>query len=95
MSVTIEDVQAVASLARLQFTDEEQEVLTGELNAILRFVGCLNELNTDMVEPTSHVLPVVNAFREDEISVFSAPTEMARNASDSNGSHYKVPRIID
>ena len=95
MSVTIEDVQAVASLAWLQFTDEEQQVLTGEFNTILRFVGCLNKLNTDMVEPTSHVLPVVNAFREDEISFFSAPTEMARNAPDSNESHYKVPRIID
>ena len=95
MSVTLEEVQAVASLARLEFTSEEQQVLTGELNDILRYVEQLNKLYTDTIEPTSHVLPLVNAFREDYSEIFSVSTELTKNAPDKDGAHYKVPRIIE
>ena len=95
MSVTLEEVQGVASLARLEFTIEEQEVLTGELNNILRYVEQLNKLDTDAVEPTSHVLPLVNAFREDQSEIFSVSNEFLSNAPDRDGSQYRVPRIIE
>lgn len=95
MTVTIEEVQGVASLARLEFTNEEQLVLIEDLNDILRYVEQLNELDTDAVEPTSHVLPLANAFREDQSKIFSISNEFLGNAPDRDGSQYKVPRIID
>ena len=95
MSVTLEEVRTVASLARLEFTIEEQKVLTGELNDILRYVEQLNKLCTDTTEPTSHVLPLVNAFREDDSEIFSVSTELTKNAPDKDGAQYKVPRIIE
>ncbi|MEE3233635.1 MAG: Asp-tRNA(Asn)/Glu-tRNA(Gln) amidotransferase subunit GatC [Candidatus Latescibacterota bacterium] len=95
MSVTLDEVRAVASLARLEFTSEEQQVLIGELNDILRYVEQLNELDTDKIEPTSHVLPLFNAFRGDHSEVFSVSTELTKNAPDTDGPLYKVPRIID
>ena len=95
MTVTIEKVQGVASLARLEFTNDEQQVLIEDLNNILRYVEQLNELDTDGVEPTSHVLPLANAFREDQSNMFSISNEFLGNAPDRDGSQYKVPRIID
>jgi|TARA_B100001094_G_C18066273_1_gene737641 aspartyl-tRNA(Asn)/glutamyl-tRNA(Gln) amidotransferase subunit C len=95
MLVTLEEVRAVASLARLEFTIEEQQILTGELNDILVYVEQLNELDTDAVEPTSHVLPVVNAFREDRSEIYSVSNEFLSNAPSRDGSQYKVPRIIE
>ena len=65
MSITIKDVEHVANLARLELTEEEKEQFTGQLNAILKYAEKLNELNTDDVEPTSHVLPITNVMRED------------------------------
>ncbi len=47
MAVTIKDVEYVASLARLEFTDKEKEKLTQELNEILKYVEQLNELDKD------------------------------------------------
>ena len=71
MAVTIEEVHGVAELARLRFSPAEEERLAGELNRILRYMDTLNELDTTGVEPTSHVLPLANAFRHDEAASFS------------------------
>ncbi len=95
MAVTIEDVRVVAGLARLRFSEDEERVLTGELNGILSYMEKLNELDTEDVEPTSHVLPMVNAFRSDEPERFPSLAELRSIAPDRQGNHYKVPRIID
>ena len=52
MAVTTNDVQAVAALARLRFSEEEERVLMGKLNGILKYMEKLNELDTEEVEPT-------------------------------------------
>ena len=65
MSVTVEDVKTVATLARLEFSATEEERLTGELNRILEYMEKLSELETEHVEPTSHVVPINNASRDD------------------------------
>ena len=95
MAVTINDVQAVAALARLRFSEEEECVLMGKLNGILEYMERLNELDTEGVEPTSHVLPMVNAFRPDEAVQFPSLDELRSIAPDRHGDHYKVPKIID
>ena len=95
MAVTVGDVRGVAALARLRFTPEEVVVLTGELNAILEYVEKLNELDTEGVEPTSHVLPMVNAFRKDRAEPFSSLDELKASAPDIQDGYFRVPRIID
>ena len=95
MAVTINDVRTVAALARLRFSEEEERVLMVKLNGILKYMEKLNELDTEEVEPTSHVLPMVNAFRPDEAVQFPSLEELQSVAPDRHGTHYRVPKIID
>ena len=95
MAVSVEDVRGVAALARLRFSLEEEQRLTGELNRILQYMDKLNELDTEGVEPTSHVLPMANAFRQDEVDASSSVAEILAAAPQLQESHFKVPRIID
>ncbi len=94
MAVTIEEVHGVAELARLRFSPAEEERLVGQLNRILRYMDTLNELDTTGVEPTSHVLPLANAFRCDEAASFPA-AEIVAAAPQRQEDYFKVPRIID
>ena len=58
MAVTVHDVRKVAQLARLKFDGAEERRLVDDLNQILTYVAALDELPTDDVEPTAHVLPL-------------------------------------
>jgi len=94
MSVTLKDVEHVAALARLSFTDEEKLKLTGELNAILAYMEQLNTLNTSSVEPLSHVIELKNVFRED-VRVESLSREDAlKNAPAATEKFFRVPKVI-
>ena len=94
MPVTIKDVEHIAELARLEFSQEEKEKFTHQLNDILKYVEKLNELDTTNVEPLSHVIDLKNVFREDEV-VPSLPTEEAlKNAPAKKDTLFKVPKVI-
>jgi len=67
MSVTIKDVEHIAKLAKLEFTDAEKEKFTHQLNQILEYVEQMNKLDTNHIEPLSHVIELSNVFRPDEI----------------------------
>jgi len=95
MAVTLEDVRVVATLARLQFDPAEEERLTLELNRILDYMAKLNELDTENVEPTSHVVPIANAFRADEVVEFPDPEAMVASAPQRQESYYRVPKVIE
>ena len=95
MAVTVHDGRGVAELARLRFSSDEEERLTEDLNRILQYMDKLNELDTEGVEPTFHVLPLGNAFRRDEVDPSPAVAEILAAAPQRQGRDYKVPRIIE
>lgn len=95
MSVTIDEVKMVAALARLQFSPGEEAELRAELNRILNYMEKLEELDTDEVEPTSHVVPIVNAWRRDEVEPFPSAGGLLQPESRLDRDYLKVPRIID
>ena len=64
--ITEAEIEKVARLSRLAFTKEEAALFAGQLGAILEYAEKLNEIDTAGVEPTSHCLPLLNVFREDE-----------------------------
>ncbi|MDR6225783.1 Asp-tRNA(Asn)/Glu-tRNA(Gln) amidotransferase subunit GatC [Desmospora profundinema] len=95
MAISKEQVEHVAKLARLNLDEKEARLYTEQLNDILRFAEKLNELDTDGVEPTSHVLPMANVLREDEEKP-SLPREKALlNASDQQDGMFRVPPVFD
>lgn len=92
--ISKKEVEHVALLARLELTEAEKEVYTQQLNAILEYVGKLNELDTENVEPMAHVLPLTNVFREDKVFPGLSQAEALANAPAQQEGQFKVPRII-
>ncbi|MEW6511137.1 MAG: Asp-tRNA(Asn)/Glu-tRNA(Gln) amidotransferase subunit GatC [Bacteroidota bacterium] len=94
MAVTINDVEHVAALARLTFTEEQKQKLTSQLNEILNYMEQLNRLDTAKVEPLSHVIELSNVFRPDERRPGLTREEALRNAPASTTTFFKVPKVI-
>jgi aspartyl-tRNA(Asn)/glutamyl-tRNA(Gln) amidotransferase subunit C len=66
VSLSREQVEHVARLARVGITDEDVERFSHQLSDVLDYFDRLREVNTDDVPPTSHTLPLHNIMREDE-----------------------------
>ncbi|ETT88816.1 Asp-tRNA(Asn)/Glu-tRNA(Gln) amidotransferase subunit GatC [Viridibacillus sp. FSL R5-0477] len=93
-NITKEEVKHVANLARLAITEAEAEKFAQQLGAITKFAEQLNELDTTNVEPTTHVLPLVNVLRED-VAVKGLDREvMMLNVKEHVDGLVKVPPII-
>lgn len=95
MKITINEVEHVAKLARLEFSEDEKELFRGQMDAILSYIDKLAELDTSGVEPTSHVLPITNVMREDVPVPSLSPDDALGNAPERSGSFYRVPKIIE
>jgi aspartyl-tRNA(Asn)/glutamyl-tRNA(Gln) amidotransferase subunit C len=94
MAVTKKDVEKIAELARLKFTEEELENFTPQMNEILSYMDKLNELDTENVEPLSHPVEQTNVFREDEMKPSITTEEALKNAPSKDEHHFKVPKVI-
>jgi aspartyl-tRNA(Asn)/glutamyl-tRNA(Gln) amidotransferase subunit C len=94
MSVTIKDVSYIAELARLQFTEAEQEKMARELNMILHYVEKLNEVDTEGVEPLSSIHDQSNVLREDVEVPSLSNADALKNAPDRQDRFFKVPKVI-
>lgn len=95
MKITRPEVEHVARLARLSLSSEEINALTGQMDAILGYVEKLNELDTQGILPTSHAVPMENAFRSDEVKVSIGIECALANAPEASGSCFRVPRVIE
>lgn len=95
MKISLKEVSHIAHLARLHLTDEEMEKFSHQLSNILSYMEKLNELDTSNIEPTSHVMPIKNVFREDKISSCLSPQDALKNAPDRADNFFRVPRIIE
>jgi len=95
MKITRAEVEHVAVLARLELTEEEKEMFTGQMDAMLAYVDKLNEVNTDGVVPTSHAVPMENAFREDLVRPSIGVDAALANAPDRVESFFRVPKVIE
>jgi aspartyl-tRNA(Asn)/glutamyl-tRNA(Gln) amidotransferase subunit C len=95
MKITLEDVEKVAKLARLEVTPAEKEAFAKQLSQILTHVEKLREYDTKGVEPTAAVLGQVNVFREDIVRA-SLPVDKAlANVPEREGDGFAVPKIIE
>ena len=91
VKITLAEVEHVARLARLALDADEKERMRSQLDAILGYVEQLRRVNTDGVEPTAHVLPLVNVLRDDEVRPSYPVEAMLANAPDAEDGHFKVP----
>ncbi len=94
MALTREEVLHVAKLARLTLKPEEVDLFTRQLNDILAYVEKLQEVDTTGVPPMAHAVPMVNVFREDEVSPGLSRDEALVNAPAPEEGSFAVPRVI-
>lgn len=94
MSTSSFDIEKIALLARLELTAEEKERLGRQFVQIVEYIDHLNQLDTETVEPTSHVLPLQNVLREDEAKPRPTDADYLSLAPGSDKGHYEVPQII-
>ncbi len=92
--ITKKDVEHVAYLGRLELTGEEKEIYTRQLNDILEHFQSLQQLDTGKVQPTAHVLPLKNVFREDWVGQHMSGEEVLANCPDREEDYFKVPKIV-
>lgn len=89
-----ETMEYLEILSQIQLTPEEKKQTAGELRQILNYMEKLETLNTDQVEPMSHVFPVKNIFREDIVTNEEEKEEMLKNAPQKKEGQYLVPKTL-
>ncbi|HBR15496.1 MAG TPA: Asp-tRNA(Asn)/Glu-tRNA(Gln) amidotransferase subunit GatB [Candidatus Omnitrophica bacterium] len=93
--ISEKDVRYIAGLSRIHLRDEEIESLTKDLENILHYVKKLEKLDIAHVNPTSHVLPLKNVYREDTITPSLQQSEALRISGETSKGSFKVPKVIE
>jgi len=93
MTISREDVEYVAALARMELTEPEIQEYTEQLNSILDYATMLERLDTDDVVPTAHAVPLHNVLREDQVGPSIRQEKALRNAPDADEGFFRVPKI--
>jgi aspartyl-tRNA(Asn)/glutamyl-tRNA(Gln) amidotransferase subunit C len=94
MSISRQDIEKVALLARLQLTEAELATMTSELAQIVGYVDQLAEVDTEGVEPMAHAVEVANVFRPDEVAASLPREEALANAPHRDERGYLVPAVL-
>ncbi len=94
MELTNEMIENLAALARLSVTEEEKAGLRKDLEKMIRFVDKLKELDVTNVKPVLHMSDATNVYREDLVQGSISREEGLKNAPDSDGTFFRVPKVI-
>jgi aspartyl-tRNA(Asn)/glutamyl-tRNA(Gln) amidotransferase subunit C len=92
--MTIEEIHAIASLARLRFTDEQAAAFAREFTDIVAFVDVLTSVDLSDIEPMSSVNAEPNVLREDLVGDSVSTAEALSNAPKKNEAFFKVPKVL-
>ncbi len=95
MNIDQDTVRKIYHLARLEYDPKKDSKMVESLKEILEWMEHLNQLNTDDVEPLTNMSYEVNVYREDKVNQKLDRERGLRNAPDSDGRFFKVPKVID
>lgn len=93
--ISDETIDYVTILAKLELSKEEKEGAKADMERMLDYIDTLNELDTEGIEPMSHVFPVHNVFREDVAANGDEHQAMLANAPEIKDQSYKVPKTFE
>jgi len=87
-------INKLAHLSRLEFDEEEKDVIKTDLEKMIGFIDKLNELDTTGVAPLLHMTDNVNVFRNDAVKGEISRKDVFRNAPLHDDEFFKVPKVI-
>lgn len=93
--ISNDTIEYVGILAKLELSAEEKEQAGKDMGRMLDYIDKLGELNTDGVEPMSHVFPVKNVFREDIVTNGDMREEILKNAPGEKDGMFVAPRTFE
>ena len=89
------DVKYIANLSRIHLRDGEIAQFTKSLENILHYVQKLDKLDVKNIAATSHVLPLKNIYREDNVATSLSQDDVMRIAIEKHHGAFKVPKVIE
>lgn len=92
--ISDETIEYVGILAKLELSSEEREQAKQDMVQMLQYFDKLAEVNTEDIEPMSHVFDVHNFFREDVVTNGDNKEAMLQNAPAQKDGMYQVPKTI-
>lgn len=92
--ISDETIEYVGILAKLELSEEEKLAARSDMERMLDYIDTLNELDTEGIEPMSHVFPVNNVFREDVVTNGDGSEKTLKNAPLRKDQCFKVPKTI-
>jgi aspartyl-tRNA(Asn)/glutamyl-tRNA(Gln) amidotransferase subunit C len=95
MEITTEMVDYISQLSRLSLPEDEKQAMTQQLTQIVGYFDVLSQLDTEQVEPMSHVFPVKNVLREDVVVPSQDRAELLRGAPVPDDEAFLVPKTVD
>lgn len=95
MKITDETITYVAALAKLELSESEKEKAKEDLGKILDYIDIMNELDTNDIEPMSHVFQMKNVFREDVVTNGDDRENILRNAKKQKDGSFMVPKTVE
>lgn len=95
MQLTIQEVEHIAELAKLDLSDLEKEQYREQLSSILDYATMLQNVDTGDIQPTASVLPERSVLREDEILAPLTPEQILKNAPQQKEQQFKVPIVME
>lgn len=95
MSLTLEQVQHIANLARLELSAEELERYRGQLSSILAYFEQLQALDTEDIPPTTTISADESRLRPDEARPGLTLTDLLGNAPEVDENQFRVPPIFE
>jgi aspartyl-tRNA(Asn)/glutamyl-tRNA(Gln) amidotransferase subunit C len=95
MNISDEIIEHIAHLSRLEFVGEDKNAIKTDLEKIIGFMGKLNELNTDNVDPLIFMSDELNRLRDDVPSFSITHEEALRNAPKKDSDYFRIPKVLD
>ncbi|WP_439881574.1 Asp-tRNA(Asn)/Glu-tRNA(Gln) amidotransferase subunit GatC [Pontibacter sp. MBLB2868] len=95
MSTDIQTIRKLAHLSRLEFNEEKEQEMLQDLNKILNWVDKLRELDTESIEPLTHMSEELNVFREDVARNTVTHEEALLNAPKKDSDYFRVPKVLE
>jgi aspartyl-tRNA(Asn)/glutamyl-tRNA(Gln) amidotransferase subunit C len=95
MSLTQQDVEKIAHLARLELTQAEKVQYLGQLTAVLDYAALLNELDLTGVQPTAHAIAQQNVLRDDVVASSLPIEDVLFNAPQQAENQFLIQSVLE
>ena len=95
MKITEKKIQDLAKLSKLSFSEKEAKNMFSDFRKILNFIEKLDQVNTDNIEPLTHIHQQTNIYRKDVFINSEFKRAMLKQAANHNSDYIKVPKIIN